>query len=102
SDSSSSRNSPMALARHRDEGGLLAGRRRRTATGEPGLAATLGQSAHPGDISLALGHRDDAARIQQVEDVARLPAVIIGGQRQSGLALEELGAGRLRVAEMAE
>src|SRR3546814_10270936 len=45
------------------------------------LAAGLGQGAHAADVGLALGDRDDAARIEQVEDVARLHALVIGRQR---------------------
>ena len=38
------------------------------------LAAGLGEVAHAQDVALALGHRDHAARVEQVEDVARLDA----------------------------
>jgi hypothetical protein len=34
------------------------------------------------DVALPLGHRDHAARVEQVEDVARLDALVIGRQRQ--------------------
>ena len=39
---------------------------------EPGGAAGLGEFAHPEDVALALGHRDHSARVEKVEDVARL------------------------------
>ena len=48
---------------------------------QPGLAAALRQRAHPADIGGPLGDADDAARVEQVEQVARLDALVIGGQR---------------------
>src|SRR3546814_10752232 len=47
----------------------------------PGLAAGLGEGTHAADVGLALGHRDDPARVEQVEGMARLHALVIGGQR---------------------
>src|SRR5262249_49597635 len=91
-----------SLARHRSRGRLLFLDPPRAAAGEPGLAAAFGQSAHPGDIGLALGHRDDAARIQQIEDVARLQALVIGGERQRRLMIEQPGADLLRILELAK
>jgi len=44
------------------------------------LAARLGQIAHPQNIAVTLGHRDDAARIEKVEDVAGLDGLVVGGQ----------------------
>src|SRR6185295_8139652 len=49
---------------------------------EPGRTAGLGQLAHAQNVALALGDGDDAARIQQVEDVACLDTLVIGRQRQ--------------------
>src|SRR5262245_50616239 len=34
---------------------------------EPALAARLRELAHAADVRLALGHRDDAARVEQIE-----------------------------------
>src|SRR5262245_39820213 len=36
---------------------------------QPRRAARFGQLAHAQDVALALGHRDDAAGVEQVEDV---------------------------------
>src|SRR4051812_31110574 len=47
---------------------------------EPGGAAGLGKLAHTQDIALALGHRDDAAGVEQIEDVRGLDALIVGRQ----------------------
>src|SRR3546814_17546359 len=47
----------------------------------PGLAAGLGEGTHAADVGLALGHRDDPARVEQVEGMARLHALVIGGPR---------------------
>ena len=49
---------------------------------EPGRTAGLGQLAHAQNVALPLGDGDDAARVQQIEDVACLDALIVGGQRQ--------------------
>src|SRR5579862_3473396 len=65
---------------------------------EPTLAAGLGERAHAADISGALGHRDDAARIEQIEAMACLDALVIGRQRQ--LRLEQRAALGLGIAEM--
>src|SRR5581483_11812043 len=53
-----------------------------------------------GDVGGALGHADDAAGIEQVEDVARLHALVIGGEREAGR--DQRAAFRLGVAEMLE
>src|SRR5436309_2560449 len=71
---------------------------RRILPGQPGLAARLGERADAADIGGALGHADDAARVEQVEEMARLQALIVSRQRQ--LALDQSGAFRLGVAEM--
>src|SRR5215472_9762470 len=76
---------------------------------EPGFAAGAGQIAHPQDVALPLGHRYDAARIEQVEQVARLDALVIGRQRHQvarALAvpagIEVFAACGLRHAELLE
>src|ERR687885_308144 len=51
---------------------------------EPRLAARLRQRADPADIGGPLGDADDAARVQKVKAVARLDALVVGGQRQPG------------------
>ena len=62
---------PVCLGRdrsHRGEAGA-------TGVGlQESLAAGLGQIAHPQDVALPLGHRNDAARVEQVEHVAGLDA----------------------------
>ena len=58
----------------------------------PGGACTLRQIADPADIGLALGDRDHAAGLQGIEDVARLDRLIISGQRQRLLAVEQRAA----------
>ena len=75
-----------------------------------GGAAGLGQGAHAQDVGHALGGRDDAAGIEQVEGVAALQHRVVGRQRQGRLqgaqALhlavgelleEEVGVGHLEV-----
>ena len=47
----------------------------------PGFAAGFGELAHAQDIALPLGHRDHAARVEQIEDVACLDALVVGRQR---------------------
>ena len=46
------------------------------------LAAGLGQRADAENVALALGDGDDAADVEQVEDVARLDRLVVGGKRQ--------------------
>ncbi len=41
---------------------------------------SLGEVAHAQDVALPLGHRDDAARVEQVEDVAGLDRLVVGRQ----------------------
>ena len=62
----------------------------------------LAKRPHPDDIGLALGHADDAAGVEQIEQVARLQALVIGRQRQLRLARQKRGAGLLGIGEMAE
>src|SRR5579871_4564262 len=52
----------------------------------PGLAAGFCQLAHAQDIALPLRHRDHPARVEQIEDVARLDALVVSWQRQRMLA----------------
>src|SRR5690606_37820108 len=66
----------------------------------PALARTLRKVADAADVGLPLRHGDDAARIQQVEDVAGLDRLFVGGQRQV-LAEQQLAHG-LRVLELAQ
>src|ERR1700727_2228182 len=51
----------------------------------PRLAAGFGEFAHPQNIALPLGHRDDAARVEQIESVACLDALVVGRQRHQVL-----------------
>src|SRR5205085_210017 len=44
----------------------------------PGLAGAFGELADAADIGLAFGDRDHAARLQGVEDVARLDRLVVG------------------------
>ena len=79
---------------------------------EPRLAAGLGQFAHAQDVALPLGDRDHAARVEQIEDVARLDALVVGRQRHQVAAaslplgrpagVEIFPAGRLRHLELLE
>jgi hypothetical protein len=48
---------------------------------EPRGAAGPGELAHAQNIALTFRHRDHAARVEKVEGVARLDALVIGGQR---------------------
>src|SRR5215475_2085547 len=45
---------------------------------QPSSAAGLRQLAHAQNVALPLGDGDDAARIQKVEDMARLDALVVG------------------------
>ncbi len=49
--------------------------------GKPGGAAGFGEFADAEDVALALGDGDHAAGVEQVEHVARLDALVVGGQR---------------------
>src|SRR5690606_34109579 len=49
---------------------------------EPRLAAARRPRTHAADIGLPFGHRDDAARIEQVETVRGLETLIVGRQCQ--------------------
>src|SRR5262245_37003436 len=45
---------------------------------QPSSAAGFRQLAHPQNVTLPLGDGDDAARIQKVENMARLDALVVG------------------------
>ncbi len=47
-----------------------------------GRAAGLGELAHAQDVALTLGDGDHPARVEQVEDMARLDALVVGRQRE--------------------
>src|SRR5688572_9811205 len=66
---------------------------------QPRGTARLGEVAHAQDVALALGHGDDAAGVQQVEDVARLDALVVGGQRQLVALVVCTGGGPTRLEE---
>src|SRR5258708_5188658 len=51
----------------------------------PGFAAGFCQFADAHDVALPLGHRDYAAGVEQVEDVAGLDALVVGRQRHQVL-----------------
>src|SRR5688572_9117146 len=59
---------------------------------QPSVTAGLGEVANAQDVALALGDGDDASGIQQIEDVARLDALVVGRQRQ--LVALVVGVGR--------
>src|SRR6185437_924879 len=67
---------------------------------EPRLAAGFRQGADAADIGGALGDADDAAGVEEVEEMARLQALVVGRKRQA--LVDEGGAFRLGVAEMRE
>src|SRR5215510_6223939 len=77
---------------------------------EPRLAARLGKLTHTQDVALSLGHRDDTARIEKIEDVTRLDALVVSRQRHQVAILLAVGpargeiflAGRLRHLELLE
>src|SRR5262245_55737201 len=48
---------------------------------QPSLAAGLGELAHAQNVALPFRDRDHATRIKQIEDVARLDALVVGRQR---------------------
>ena len=74
---------------------------------QPGLAAGLCQFAHPQNIALPFGHRNDPARIEQIEHMARFDALVISGQDHQMLVVarafvEKSAALPLRITEMGE
>src|ERR1700694_2722399 len=70
------------------------------AGGEIELRAIVRELAHAQDVALPLGHADGAARVEQVEDVRALQAVVVGGQRQ--LLLDQRAALLLVLIEETE
>ena len=72
--------------------------RSRPSSGEPGLAAGLGEGADAQDVGGALGDTDGAAGVEQVEKVARLQALVIGGQRQ--MVVDQLAAFLFGIGKM--
>ena len=69
--------------------------------GFPSLGRTLRQVPHTADEALPLRRRDNAARVQQVEDVARLKRLLVCRQRQWLLQAEQPLADLLAVREPA-
>src|SRR5262245_22483238 len=77
---------------------------------KPRLAARLGKLTHTQDVALSLSHRDDTARIEKIENVARLDALVVSRQRHQVATLLAVGpargeiflAGRLRHLELLE
>src|ERR1700730_1220455 len=74
---------------------------------EPSDAACLGEIAHAKNSALPLGHRNHPARVEQIENMRRLDALIVGWQRQQmAIALvsagEERAARGFRILEMLE
>src|SRR5580693_6785712 len=79
SEKSSSRKSGMsAMSRVVRKAHVIFAHRAR----EPGFAARLRERAHPRDIGRAFRHADHTARLQHVEAMARLDALVIARQRQ--------------------
>src|SRR5882762_7471565 len=68
--------------------------------GEPCFASGLRQNAHTSDIGGPFRHADDAARVEEIEDVACLQDLVIGRQRE--LLREQALALLLGVGEMAK
>src|SRR3954451_6864585 len=78
---------------------------------QPCLAAGFRQLAYAQDVALPLSDRDDAARVEQVERVARLDALVVSRQRHEVAAriarrgpagVEISTAGAFRHAELLE
>src|SRR5580704_14292411 len=64
---------------------------------QPGDAASLGEIAHAKNIALPLGHRDNPARVKEVENMRRLDALIVGWKRHH-MARALVSAGEERAA----
>src|SRR5215469_2093676 len=84
SDSSSSSSSGMSIGRVR--------------AGEPSLAAGGCERPDAENIGSALGDADRSTRVEQIEQMARLQALVIGGQRQP--AIDQCRALLFGVGEM--
>src|SRR5215468_317936 len=59
--------------------------------GEPGLTARFCQFAHAQDVALSFGNRNYATRIEEIEYVARLDALVVGGKRHEMTLLLAVG-----------
>src|SRR3546814_19097446 len=69
---------------------------------DPGLAATLCEVADAGHVIGAFLDADDAARLEEVEEVARLDRLVIGGERDVRRdGAPAFGLGRLEAREQA-
>src|SRR5205823_15004965 len=64
------------------------------------LRAVVGEPADPQDVPLPLGYADGAARVEQVEDVRALQAVIVRGKRK--LLLDQAASLALVLVEEAQ
>src|SRR5262249_28553080 len=58
---------------------------------KPGFTTGLSELAHAQNITLTLGYRDHAARVEQIEHVACLDALIVSRQRHQVPALVTVG-----------
>src|SRR6516164_1673907 len=70
----------------------------RDRAGEPRFAARSGERPDPEDISGALGHANRASRIEQVKEMARFQALVVGRQRQP--TVDQCPAFGLGIGEM--
>src|SRR5882762_9211294 len=86
--------SPSPFRRASSSSRLISAAIHSSAGGEIELRAIVRELAHAQDITLPLGHADGAARVEQVEDVRALQAVVVGGQ---GELLLDQGAALLLV-----
>src|SRR3546814_11787355 len=59
----------------------------------PRLGTAAGQRAHPADIGGALGHAYHAARVEEVEGVARLDALVVGRKDRQSVVGGQSGSG---------
>ena len=67
---------------------------------QPRFAACLGERSDPQDVGGAFGYADRAAGVEQIEQVARLQALVIGRQRQA--VVDEPAAFLLGIGEMSD
>ncbi len=93
SENSSSSSSPPTLRGMEEQGSVIR-------PGQPRLAACLGERPDPQDVGGAFGHADHAAGVEQIEQVARLQALVIGRQRQA--VVDEPAAFLLGIGEMSD
>src|SRR5215471_3150591 len=66
--------------------------------GKPHFAACLGERSNPQDVGGAFGDADRAAGVEQIEQMARLQALIVSRERQA--AIDEAAAFLLGIGEM--